>query len=145
MVKYRSQLAKALYDDGQIDSARSEYDQIARLEPGWLDQISRTAWSYATHPDPRMRNGATAMPLAQMACQAMPTPRVESLDTLAAAQAEAGQFDLATATAKSAITRATSARQSDEVLQQLQERLRSYESRQPYRDLTGAGPAREVP
>jgi len=144
MVKYRSQLAKALYDDGQIDAARSEYDQIARLEPGWLEQISRTAWSYATHPDPRMRNGATALLHAQMACQAVPTPRVESMDILAAAEAEAGQFDSAVSTTKSAVVRAKSAKQSEDLIHTLQERLRLYETRQPYRDLRGSGPVREV-
>jgi tetratricopeptide (TPR) repeat protein len=142
-VSYRARLAQALNEEGQIEAARAEYREIARIDPGWLDRTRKTAWTLATHPNSRARNGIQALQLARLVCQAGGEQRLESLDTLAAAAAEAGQFDLAVTTARAALTRATAVKESADVMEKLRERLQLYEASQPFRDPAGGGPAKE--
>jgi tetratricopeptide (TPR) repeat protein len=118
---------------GEADAAADEYRAALHINPGWPDAARRTAWVLATHPEARMRNGFLAAHLARQACQAAGSPGPESLDTLAAAQAEQGQF--AAAARMAAEARAAAAGKPD-LARQIEARRRLYEQHQPYRDET---------
>ena len=68
------------------------FRQVLQLQPDHVDAINRVAWILATHPDPNVRNGAEALSLAQQACALTKQQHAPSLNTLAAALAENGQF-----------------------------------------------------
>ncbi len=63
--------------------------------------MNALAWILATSPDPDVRNGPEAVRWARTAVER--EPNVQRLDTLAAAHAEAGQFDDAVAAIEQAI------------------------------------------
>jgi hypothetical protein len=142
-VSYRAGLAQALFEEGQREAARTEYRELMRQDPGWLGRTGKAAWALATHPDPRARSGEQALRFANQACQAARGQPLELLDTLAAAQAEAGLFDQAAATARAALARAAAAHKPAAALGELRRRLESYEARQPFRDAAGRGPVKE--
>ena len=69
-----------------------------------LDALNGLAWTYATDPDPKLRDGKKAVQLATR-CVGTTHRRVASfLDTLAAAHAEAGDFKLAIETSREALS-----------------------------------------
>src|SRR5206468_12877415 len=78
--------------------------------PRMLDE---SAWLLATHPDPKVRDGARAVELAERACTLSERRVPIMLDTLAAAYAEAGDFARAIAAVEEALKRAHSAGDTD--------------------------------
>jgi hypothetical protein len=65
--------------------------------------LNNMAWQLATSPDPKIRDGILAAQLAERACEQTHFDKTVFIGTLAAAQAEAGKFDDAIATAQKAI------------------------------------------
>lgn len=129
---FRRDLAFALFKQGKRSQARGEYRESLRLEPGWPQACALRAWTLATHPDARLRNGVEALRLAEEICQAAGAPDAGALDVLAAAQAENGQFTEAVATARRA--REQAAASGDEKhAKGIADRLRHYEAGRPYR------------
>jgi Flp pilus assembly protein TadD len=104
-----------------------------RAKPDWDVALNNLAWLLATHADARFRSGAEALRLAQHAAQLAKHEDAETLDTLAAAYAEAGRFPEAVKTARRAVELAQSADQK-ELTGQIQVRLHFYQSGQPYRE-----------
>lgn len=78
------------------------YRQAMEARPGWPEAMEGLAWVLATSGDERVRNGGQAVELARRACELTGFQRAESLDSLAAALAEAGQFAQAARTADQA-------------------------------------------
>jgi len=79
-----------------------------QADPTFAPVRNHLAWLRATDPDPAFRDGAEAVRLAEAACkQAVGKEPSEfaanCLDTLAAAQARAGRFDDAVASAARAV------------------------------------------
>jgi len=66
-----------------------------KADPTNLPAIMCLAWTYATDPDPRIRNGAKALDIAKACVEATSRKEPGYLDTLSAAYAEMGQFSLA--------------------------------------------------
>jgi len=85
--------------------AQSEAEAIAwyrkAADRGLVEAMNAMAWIYATSPDLRVRDGALAVRWAQRALQGKTTSR--NLATLAAAQAELGEYRKAVATIDQAI------------------------------------------
>jgi tetratricopeptide (TPR) repeat protein len=79
------------------------YRAALTLKPDWEQVLNNLAWTLATNPDVAVRNGAEAVRLAGRACELTQNQQPGFLATLAAAQAEAGQFDQAIATAQKAL------------------------------------------
>jgi hypothetical protein len=67
------------------------------------DATDDLAWLLATCPDPTIRDGPKALTLAQEAVEATGRRKPELLDSLAAANAEAGDFATAVKVEKEAI------------------------------------------
>ena len=89
------------------------------LSGEWIPVVTRLAWLLATHEDPRGRDGRAAAELARLACEATSYGDLQSLDALAAALAERGQFEQASETAERAVrlARATHSVLADEIEQ----------------------------
>ena len=82
--------------------------------PNTLGAMNSLAWLLATSLDANIRNGTNAVRLAQEAVTGTHRAKVGYLDTLAAAYAEAQQFDKAAAAEREAIALATSAAERQE-------------------------------
>jgi 4-amino-4-deoxy-L-arabinose transferase-like glycosyltransferase len=100
--------------------------------PGDLEMVNNLAWLLATSPQAGARNGEEALRLARRACEATRDEDASVLDTLAAAQAETGDFAAASRTLRRAIQRAESTGRRD-LLDGLRRRLAMYESARPFR------------
>jgi pentatricopeptide repeat protein len=93
-------LAHAYVKAGRPDEALPLYEQmLAALRekfgpnhPHTIDAMNELAWTYATSPMDRLRNGERAVELATEACQLTDHKVPAFLDTLAAACAETGDF-----------------------------------------------------
>src|SRR5262249_26337697 len=77
------------------------YQQAATS--GDLVALKRAAWLQATSANPRLRDGSSAVRFAEQAAAATKQHDPSILDTLAAAYAEAGQFEKAVRTQKEAV------------------------------------------
>ena len=117
----------------EMEEALKQYREAVRAKPDWDVALNNLAWLLATHADARFRSGAEALRLAQHAAQLAKHEDAETLDTLAAAYAEAGRFPEAVKTARRAVELAQSADQK-ELTGQIQVRLHLYQSGQPYRE-----------
>jgi Flp pilus assembly protein TadD len=124
-------LGIARYSQGDPAAAEAEFRLAARVDPHWPRAARDAAWTLATYPDDRVRNGILAVQLAQKACDATQDSEPVFLDTLAAAQAEAGHFEQAAATARKAVQSKSAL--SPDLARQIEARLRLYERKQPFR------------
>jgi protein O-mannosyl-transferase len=109
---------------GQRESVRSHPDDVVPL--------NELAWTLATNPNASVRNGEEAVKLARHANELAGDRQPEVLGTLAAAQAEAGQFPDAVRTAKKALELAT-AQNKAALADSLRSRIKLYEARKPCR------------
>jgi hypothetical protein len=75
--------------------ALAVYDELARTYPQLVEARSRSAWIRATCPDAKYRNGKLAVESAQRACELTDWHDPAELEVLAAACAEAGDFESA--------------------------------------------------
>src|SRR5262249_49003313 len=96
-------LAEAYASTGRMREAVDHYLNALTRQPDDVFLLNRAAWILATSTDPNVRDGAKAVPLAEHAVALSGRNNVESLDTLAAALAEAGRFGPAAAVAQEAL------------------------------------------
>ena len=80
---------------GEWDKAVADAKKVIELEPDDPQGYNTAAWLLATCPKDAVRNGAEAITFATKACELTEWKRPFLFDTLAAAYAEAGQFDKA--------------------------------------------------
>ena len=90
--KIRRMLAVTLTLEGAVEDAIEQYRLLARTDTMDLDALNNIAWIRATHPDPRHRDGAEAVRLAELARDRSTEPEAVLYSTLAAAYAEAGRM-----------------------------------------------------
>jgi len=124
------QLGQVRHVQGRIDQAVGEYRQALALDGRHAGALNNLAWLRATHPDGERRDAAEAVRLAEALCRGRREPG--SLDTLAAAYAEAGRFEDAVATVREAIGLAEAA--GSRKVNAVRERLKLYQAGQPYRE-----------
>jgi tetratricopeptide (TPR) repeat protein len=127
------QLATALANRGAIGDAITQYHETLRLGPDSPVALNNLSWILATHPEAQFRNGPEAVRLAEHACELTSYRETFFVGTLAAAYAEAGQFDKAVETAQKACALA-SERGEPGLLQKNRELLALYQAHQPYRE-----------
>ena len=125
-------LGLALRMMGKRDEALAHFQEALRGRPDWTAPMSEIAWILATHPDPKRRDPAQAVRLAERAAELTGRREPAVLDALAAAYAAAADWELATATAGTAIALAgpRSQAQADDIAR----RRALYLNRQPYRE-----------
>lgn len=120
----------------------SAVNLLARaLQSGFHLQIAdKLAWIYATHPDESVRNESTALQLASEVCRISQNSNPAYLDTLAAAFAANGQFDVALEAGSSALRqireseRSSTSQQWNDLARQIERRLATYGRELPFRD-----------
>jgi HEAT repeat protein/tetratricopeptide (TPR) repeat protein len=96
----RSLAAKALRDYAQ---AQADLEVVLRLNPEHAAGHNNLAWFRATCPEAGFRNGAQAVAHARRACELSGWGKALYLQTLAAAHAEAGQFEEAVRSSRKAL------------------------------------------
>ncbi|MGO8835918.1 MAG: hypothetical protein ACLQAH_10500 [Limisphaerales bacterium] len=96
--------------------------------------LNNLAWILATSDDPEIRNGADAIQYAGRACELTHYQATICIGTLAAAYAEAGQFDKAIATAEKACTLAEKSGETN-LLQRNRELLELYRAHKAYHEV----------
>jgi tetratricopeptide (TPR) repeat protein len=129
-VRYR--YALALSHLGRTREAISQYASALLLQPDFPAALDGLSWILATAPNPQFRNGTEAVRMAERACELTGRKDPVKLKTLAAAYAEAGRFQEASANAQNALDLATKAGRQD-VAQECQLIRKSCESGQPWR------------
>lgn len=128
----RTNLGLALLQRGRVAAAIEQYQSALQLNPQFTLALNNLAWVLATCPDPAFRNGARAVTLAREAGLTNDDPAA-ALDTLAAALAEAGQWEEAVSTARRGLDLAI-ARGDDHLAAALREELTGYQAGRACRD-----------
>ena len=117
---------------GDTAQAEAAFQQALREKSDYYPAANNLAWLWATSPDEARRNGQRALTMAEELVKRL-GPRADLLDTLAAAQAESGNFSEAVSTARRAAEAAR--RGGNELLAEaIEQRLREYEQGRAARD-----------
>jgi Tfp pilus assembly protein PilF len=115
---------------GEYDRALADYSAALRLDPEYADAYNNRAWLWATCPDAKHRDGKRAVASATRACELSGWKEAAHIGSVAAASAEAGEFEAAVKWQSQANERYADA--GDE--KKGEERLRLYRVRRPYRE-----------
>jgi tetratricopeptide (TPR) repeat protein len=135
-------LAVALLGQGSIAEAVREWRETLRLQPDRIGTQISLAWMLSTSPESAVRDGSSALDLAQSALRVAAGRNLMVFRVLAAAYAETGRFPAAIQAVEEGTQRANALGQSS-VAQLLQGDLALYEQGIPLRDPThGRGAAR---
>jgi tetratricopeptide (TPR) repeat protein len=112
------------------EKALRDFQEATALDAKYAAGLNNLAWLLATCPEAKLRDGKKAVDLARRACELTGWKNAHYLDSLAAAHAEAGQFDEAVKWQKKALEDKA---YSDRYGKAGAERLRGYEEKKPYR------------
>jgi tetratricopeptide (TPR) repeat protein len=118
-------LAGILAAEGALPDAIRHYRLALQSNPNQLEALTDLAWLLAAAPDASLRVPAEAIALATRAVELTSRGNIRALETLAAAQASAGQRPEAIATQQAAIRLAEVAG-NVQLAQQLREQLALY-------------------
>jgi tetratricopeptide (TPR) repeat protein len=124
------------YSRGNYEESLAEIDRVIRMRGDTAGAHNQRAWILATCPEPNFRDGEEAIRSARIAVRLADGP--EYRDTLAAAFAEAGQFEKAIAEQEIAISMLRQAGQSTD-LGRYQQVLDGYRKGQPRRITASKG------
>jgi tetratricopeptide (TPR) repeat protein len=83
----------ASFFNNELDKAMKDCEEAIRINPESAPALGLIAWLLATHPEERFSDGHRAIRLATKACELKNWHDGWSLQALAAAYAETGQFD----------------------------------------------------
>jgi tetratricopeptide (TPR) repeat protein len=132
-VEAHNNLGIALLEQNKHSEAINHFRQVLRIRPGYAKAYNNLAWVLATCPDSKLRDAPRAVELAEHAVKLARYQDAAILDTLAAAYAAAGRFDMAVTTAQTAIALASAA-ENNKLAAQIRERLQLYRQAKPYRE-----------
>jgi tetratricopeptide (TPR) repeat protein len=131
-------LAQLLRQVNRVEDANQLFERARKADPGWIKIANDIAWTMSTSPDDSMRNGRYALWLASQICQTVDEHNAQYLETLAAAQAEVGDFTGARATLTDWLAR-FGGQASPERRKVIERELRGYDRREPCRVALGSG------
>jgi tetratricopeptide (TPR) repeat protein len=120
--------AAVLTDVGRYREAADGYENAIKLDPNSSYALGGSAWLLATCPDDSVRNPRLAIDRAEAAIKLTGGNEAASYDTLAAAQANAGNYTAAIHSIRRAVDMAPSQERAI-----YQDRMLIYESAKPYR------------
>jgi protein O-mannosyl-transferase len=126
-------LGNALVQKGLLREAADHYEKALQSEPDSILPLNNLAWVMSTGPDDSLRNNEIAVQLATKANQLSKENNPVFIRTLAAAYAQAGQFEKAIETARRAAEQAN-AQGVHDLAVQVQEDVDLYQRRTPLRD-----------
>ena len=130
LLVWRAALADSF---GEFKVSASSRTRAARLAPEDADVANGLAWFMATCPDESFHDGILAVHHATRACTLTKFDSPNDLDTLAAAFARAGRYDLAVHYQESAMAHPELLKQeSPEEVKGYAQRLALYKNRKPY-------------
>jgi Tfp pilus assembly protein PilF len=121
----------AYHDKKEYDTAIKDYDRAILLAPEHSDSYNSFAWLLATCPKDTVRDGKKAIAYATKACELSQWKDANAIGTLAAAEAESGNFKKAVKWQKKSIERGYNDKEKTE---KARLRLKLYEEGKPYRD-----------
>jgi Tfp pilus assembly protein PilF len=116
-----------------FEKAIQDYTEAVRIDPNRADIFDYLAWMQATCPDSRCRDGIKAIKNATASCELSDWKNPGFLQTLAAAYAEARDFEKAIEWQKKAIELAPNESTKDDY----KTRLALYRENRPYREIPG--------
>jgi tetratricopeptide (TPR) repeat protein len=114
----------------QFERAIEDYEKAIALEADEPLGYNNYAWLLATCEDPRFRDGKKAIVIASRACELSKWTEPNFIDTLAAAHAEAGDFNKAISYQE----KANAEFGHDEMFKRGQRRLELYRQQKAYRE-----------
>ncbi len=129
-----------LHSQNRVREAISDWKQAVHLDSKLPEPHNSLAWVYATSADASLRDGHQAVEHGRAACELTSWRRPYFIDTLAAAYAESGKFEMAQKYEIMAMD-APGVLQDDRA--RWKSRLALYKSKLAYRD-TGAAPDETV-
>ena len=128
-------LGNALMKSGRAREAVAEFNQSLAILPDGVGAMNSLAWLLATAPDTAVRDGARAVEVAERANEITMHADPVILHTLAAAYAEAGQFEDALVTARRGMKMANQSGKTA-IYDALRDELPLYELGLPYHQAT---------
>jgi protein O-mannosyl-transferase len=126
-------MGNALIQKHQLRAALSHFERAAQIDPKAVIALNNRAWILAMCPDESLRDGRTAIQLAQRANALSGNKNAVFMRTLAAAYAEAGDFENAIGTARRAEEIAAAQGQQG-LVSQIEDEMGSYRRNEPVRD-----------
>ena len=126
---YRAQLYLL---ENEPELALADYEEVMRRAPGYAGALNDYAWTLATNPKDSVRDGRKAVEYAKKACHESDYKHAPTLDTLAAAHAEAGDWEQAVKWQEEAVRLATTTH-PDEV-EGMKERVEQFKQKKPFRE-----------
>jgi Tfp pilus assembly protein PilF len=129
-------LANTLDGQGKYEEAIRFYQAALKAQPDQDGLLNNLAWLLAACPDAAFRNGPEAVRLATRACELTGYAKPLLIGTLAAAQAEAGDFPAAIATAERAAALAAAMR-LEEIAAKNRQLIQLYRQGQPFHEKKG--------
>ena len=113
---------------GRYAEAIKDLRKCTQQKHAWDVHHARLAWLLATCPDAGLRDGKRAVRSAEIACEKSKWKNASFIDTLAAALAEADDFDAAIEKEKRAFELASETERAE-----FEHRLEIYQAGKPYR------------
>ena len=98
----RFHLGRVLDGEGKTREAIDQRREAIRLQPNNPAMLDKLAWTLATQSDDLLRDGVASLEFAEQAARLTEGKEPAILATLAAAQAETGQYARAVETAERA-------------------------------------------
>ena len=117
---------------GRYKEGIHHLDLVLKARPQELVAANKLAWVLATCPDATYRDGPRAVELGERICTTTRNSVPAMLDSLAAAYAEVGRFELAAVTVRRAL--AILSRHPAASTRELESRLRLYRAGKAYRE-----------
>jgi tetratricopeptide (TPR) repeat protein len=117
------------YLRGEFDKALAGFDECLRLDQDHAGACNSKAWLLATCPEEKLRDGLEAIRLAKKACTLTQDKVAAYVDTLAAAYAEAGEFEEALTTQTRALELAAPQERAEFAM-----RLKLFQEKKKYRE-----------